>query len=541
MIKDFPLLHREPKSGSKRSRAVIRRRMLQSLCASLLLLPAVDAIAQEPAAPPAPPREFRGAWVATVHGIDWPYEPGDSAAKQQAEIIAICDKAVALKLNALIFQVRPAGDAMYQSDIEPWSPYFTGGMGKAPEPFWDPLDFFIKEAHARGLELHAWFNPFRALSGKQFSGAGNHISVQHPEWCWRYGDNLWMDPGEPGVRARSLAVILDVVKRYEVDGIHMDDYFYPYPIKGKSGSLDFPDDRSWTAAQTAGTKLTRSEWRRENVNSFVQDLYKGIKKEKPWVRFGISPFGLWRPGFPAGCGKGALDPYEDLAADSLKWLQSGWVDYLAPQLYWPIEPANLSFTKFFDWWLTQNTAMRHVWPGMASDRVLRDRQPYEILKQISYTRSRIDYMPPGHVHWNFSALAKNRGKLADLCAQRAYQDVAIVPPASWLGQEKPAPPQMIVVKDGRATWNLADARLETFVKWWYVQTFEKDKWVGRKLLPAAMKEFTMPKGATGIAVRGIGKTGIAGEPASAGALVTGNRTASSTKSASDTKVVAGAE
>lgn len=464
------------------------------------------------AVPPSPPREFRGAWVATVCGIDWPGDAGAPVVKQQAEIVAICDKAAAMGLNALIFQVRPAGDAMYQSDIEPWSPWFTGAMGKAPEPFWDPLDFFIKEAHARGIELHAWFNPFRALSGKTYGGVGKHVSVEHPEWCWQYGSNLWMDPGEPGVRARSLAVMLDVVRRYDVDGIHLDDYFYPYPIKKGGERVEFPDDRAWGAAKSAGVTMTRADWRRENVNTFVRDLYAGIKKEKPWVRLGISPFGLWRPGYPAGCGKGALDPYEDLAADSLKWLQSGWVDYLAPQLYWPIEPANLSFTKFFDWWLTQNTAQRHVWPGMASDRVLHDRQPYEILKEISYTRSRGAYMPPGHLHWNFSALGNNRGKLADLCTQRAYQDFALVPQALWLGNEKPSAPQIIMIKDGKATWSMADARMESSVKWWFVQTLQGDKWVGRKLLPAAIKEFTMPKGAKGIAVRGIGRTGLEGDP-----------------------------
>lgn len=472
---------------------------------------ALLAQTQESKMPPPPLREFRAAWVATVRGIDWPFEPGDPAPKQQAEIVTICEKAAALKLNALIFQVRPAGDAIYKSDIEPWSPWFTGAMAKAPEPFWDPLEFFIKQAHSRGIELHAWFNPFRALSGPKFSGAGKHISIVHPEWCWRYGENLWMDPGEPGVRARSLAVMMDVVQRYDVDGIHMDDYFYPYPIKQGGSTLDFPDGRTWSAAQAAGTKLTRAEWRRENVNTFVRDLYAGIKKEKPWVRFGISPFGLWRPGFPEGTGKGALDPYEELAADSLKWLQSGWVDYLAPQLYWPIEPKNLSFTSFFDWWLSQNTSFRHVWPGLASERVLKDRQPYEILKQISYTRTRINYMPPGHIHWNFSALSKNQGKLSDLCAQRAYQDFAIVPAAPWLGEEKPQAPQLIMVKDGKATWSLADVRFESFVKWWYVQVLEGDRWVGKKLLPVQTKEFSMPPGAKAIAVRGIGKTGLAGE------------------------------
>lgn len=462
--------------------------------------------------PPQPLREFRGAWVATVRGIDFPFEPGDPTEKQKAELTGILDKAVALKLNALIFQVRPAGDAVYRSSLEPWSPWLTNQMGKAPEPLWDPLEFFIKEAHARGVELHAWFNPFRALSGPKYTGSGKHITVTHPQWCMKYGEDTWMDPGEPGVRAHSLAVIMDVLRRYDVDGIHMDDYFYPYPIKGKNGMVPFPDDRSYQAYTKAGGKLSKSDWRRENVNTFVEQLYNSVKREKLWVRVGISPFGIWRPNHPAGHAKGALDPYEALAADSLKWLQSGWLDYLAPQLYWPNEPKNLSFSALFDWWLTQNTARRHVWPGMASDRVLTDRQPHEILKQIGIVRQRSAYMPPGHLHWNFSALGKNKGTLADLCAQRAYQEMALPPSAPWLGLEKPPAPRLTLAGN-TVSWTYDDPRMLTFNKWWYVQTYENGQWVGRRLLPMEVKSYVLPPAAKAVAVRAISLSGISGDPA----------------------------
>jgi uncharacterized lipoprotein YddW (UPF0748 family) len=488
----------------------IRSRLAVCSCLAGWLLAGV-ASAQMPS-PPLPAREFRGAWIATVRGIDWPFEAGASTEKQQAELKAIVEKAQALKLNALIFQVRTMGDACYKSDLEPWSPWITGRMGQAPLPLWDPLDYVIKEAHARGIELHAWFNPFRALSGPKYAAAGNHVSLQHPEWCSKYGEDMWMDPGEPGVRDLAKAVILDVLKRYDVDGIHMDDYFYPYPIRVKGVAKEFEDDRSWKSYQLTGGNRSRAEWRRANVDGFVQEVYQGIKKEKPWVRFGISPFGLWRPGYPEGTGKGALDPYNDLSADSLKWLQEGWCDYLAPQLYWPIKPANLSFSSLFDWWLSQNTSHRHIWPGMASDKVMKDRQPFEILRQISVTRERGATMPPGHIHWNVSSLMKNKGTLADLCDKRAYTQLTLPPSASWLGDTKPPQPQVVMEK-GKAAWNLPDQRMESYVKWWFVQTYEDKAWVSRKVLPLDMKTFPLTKEMKAIAVRAIGLTGMASDAA----------------------------
>ena len=247
--------------------------------------------------PPPPAREFRGAWLVTVANKDWPSKPGLSVAEQKAELIGLLDRAVQLKLNAIIFQVRPSSDAVYASAIEPWSEYLTGTMGKAPQPFYDPLAFAIAEAHRRGLELHAWFNPFRALHPQGKSPVAlNHISRTHPELVRRYGEQSWLDPGEPSVRAYVLRVVMDVVQRYDVDGVQFDDYFYPYPEKGAQGrELEFPDGATWQKFGLANGFLNRDDWRRANVNQFIQNVYQSIKALKPWAKFGISPFGIWRP------------------------------------------------------------------------------------------------------------------------------------------------------------------------------------------------------------------------------------------------------
>src|ERR1022692_3942920 len=228
--------------------------------------------------PPAPVREFRAAWVATVANIDWPSRKTLSTQEQKAELLAILDRAAQLKLNAIIFQVRPACDALYASRIEPWSEYLTGTMGKAPEPFYDPLTFAVEEAHKRGLELHAWFNPYRArLRAANSPVAANHISRTRPQLVREYGEFLWLDPGEREVQDYSLSVVMDVVKRYDVDGVHFDDYFYPYKANDRAGKeLDFPDGSSWQRFGARG-KLNRDDWRRENVNMFIQRVYKSIK------------------------------------------------------------------------------------------------------------------------------------------------------------------------------------------------------------------------------------------------------------------------
>lgn len=466
-----------------------------------------SAIAQIPA-PPMPPREMRATWIATVANINWPRDPDASVETQKKELVALLDSAASFRLNGIVFQVRPAADAMYASTIEPWSPYLTGKMGRAPDPMWDPLEFAVEEAHKRGMELHAWFNPFRASLGTKWEPSDTHAIKQHPEWILRYGANRWMDPGIAAVRQRAVDVILDVTKRYDVDGIHIDDYFYPYPEKGASGTLmEFPDETSYLAYQAGGGTLDRPAWRRQNVDDTVRSIYEGIKAAKRWVKFGISPFGLWRPNHPEGMG-GGLDPYEEMGADSKKWLQRGWLDYLTPQLYWPIEPAKLSFTRYYDWWLEQNTLGRHIWPGMASSRVGDDRVAGEILKQISEVRLRGRQMMPGHFHWNFDALHKDQGKLGTLTKERAYGEIAIPPPTPWLSQTQFPRPVIRAVKGSspyRVNWTFEDERWLPLVRWWVVQTFENGKWTVKRVFRAEDREMEWPDAAQAMAVRAAGR------------------------------------
>ena len=268
-----------------------------------------------------PVGEFRAAWVATVTNMDWPSKPGLSAAIQKREAIELLDRAVALKLNAVIFQVRPHCDAFYRSQLEPWSCYLSGVQGRSPG--YDPLQFWITEAHKRGLELHAWFNPFR-LRHPAMKGDYSEKSIfkRRPHWGYQLKKGYaWLDPGRKEVRDFSTEVIMDVVNRYDIDGVHLDDYFYPYPEFTQNG---FPDSKTYSLYRRNGGTLPQADWRRENINTFVRNLYFNIKKSGKNIRFGISPFGIWRPNHPRGI-KG-LDAYEAIYADSKKWLQEGWVD-----------------------------------------------------------------------------------------------------------------------------------------------------------------------------------------------------------------------
>jgi uncharacterized lipoprotein YddW (UPF0748 family) len=279
--------------------------------------------------------------------------------------------------------------------------------------------------------------------------------------------------------------------------------------------VPFPDDASYKTYQASGGTLDKSHWRRQNVDTLVHELYDGIKATKKWVKFGISPFGLWRPNVPPGTG-GGLDPYEELSADSLKWLQNGWLDYMVPQLYWPIEPAKLSFTTYYDWWLSQNRQNRHIWPGMAVDRVGKDRGPGEILQQISVVRQRGTIMTPGHFHWNFGSLVKNTLEVADLTKARAYQLKAIPPASPWLGPvELPAPTITTTIKSkqGHASWAMSDPRWLTHIRWWTLQTLNDGKWTLHSVHPVTTTEIPWPKNATAIALRAADNTWTLSPPA----------------------------
>lgn len=435
--------------------------------------------------PPPAPREFRAAWVSTVANIDWPSRQNLSAAQQQAEAIAILDRAKALNLNAIVLQVRPSADAIYASQIEPWSEYLTGQQGKPPQPWYDPLKFWVAQAHARGIELHAWFNPYRARHNIAKSPAApNHITRSNPAAVKTYGKFEWMDPGEESAVRQTLDVVLDVVRRYDIDGVHIDDYFYPYPIeaptatgaetaalngKAAKAELDFPDDPSWQRYLAGGGKLDRASWRRQNVNRLIEALYEGIHKEKRWVRFGISPFGLGRPDRrPPGIV--GFSQYDKLYADAETWLQNGWLDYFTPQLYWSIKQPGQAYDVLLDYWLGQNTLGRHVWPGLYTSRVgiappAKDYPPQEIIEQIAVTRSRPT--AGGHVHFSMVALMENRKGLGDQLRTVSYATPALVPATPWLGKAVPEAPSVAATRKGSAVrLKLAAGKAHTLYAVW---------------------------------------------------------------------------
>ena len=422
--------------------------------------------------PPPSPREFRAAWVSTVANIDWPTKPNLNGAQQRAEAIAILDRAKSLNLNAVVLQVRPSADAIYPSTLEPWTEYLTGAQGAAPQPMYDPLKFWVTEAHARGLQLHAWFNPYRARhSGAKSPVSGSHIAKTNPAAVKSYGGFLWMDPGEESASKQTLDVVLDVVRRYDIDGVHIDDYFYPYPIEaagaageaaaldGKGGNgtktaakpeLDFPDQPAWQRYLLAGGKLDRAGWRRQNVNHLIEALYTGIHREKSWVLFGISPFGLGKPALrPAGIN--GFSQYDKLYADAELWLQNGWLDYLSPQLYWAIAPAPQAYPVLLDYWVAQNSRGRHIWPGLFTSRVgapTKSFPPGEILQQIDITRARP--AANGHVHFSMAALMENRKGLSDQLKAGQYATQALVPASPWLGSAPPGSPVVLAKREAGA-------------------------------------------------------------------------------------------
>lgn len=456
--------------------------------------------------PPAP-REFRGLWVASVANIDWPSAPGLSAARQKEELVELLDQAARVRINAIILQVRPMCDALYRSSREPWSPYLTGVMGR--DPGYDPLALAIREAHRRGMELHAWFNPFRARHSTARSISPDHVSKRRADVVRRYGDQEWLDPGEPWAREYSLGVIVDVVRRYDVDGVHLDDYFYPYPIRENNQVTAFPDDASWKR-YGAASGLSRADWRRSNVDDFVARLYRGVKAEKRWVKVGISPFGIWRPGNPPQVR--GLDAYNELFADSRGWLARGWVDYLSPQLYWPIAPPAQSFPVLLAWWAQQNPRGRHIWPGSNASKVgPQGWSAEEIVEQIRVTRAQRG--AGGNVLFSAAPLRENRVGLAG-ALQAVYAAPALVPPSRWLDDAPPPAPEVREMQDARTSerW-LQISGTGPAPAWWLVRLRYGDQWRMR-VLPGQQGAFDLPRPAADvISVAAVDHAGNLSPPA----------------------------
>jgi uncharacterized lipoprotein YddW (UPF0748 family) len=415
-------------------------------------------------------REFRAAWIATVDNIDFPSKRTLTIEEQRAELVEALDLARKLRLNAIIFQVRPAADAVYASKLEPWSEYLTGQMGKGQA--FDPLSFIVAEAHKRGILVHAWFNPYRAYhpSGKTMSN--DHISKTNPEIVRQYGRYMWLDPTDQAAKKHSLSVIADVLRRYDIDGVHFDDYFYPYAEKDARGNnIDFPDHANWEKYKASGGKLDRGDWRRSHVNDFIESVGREVKKIKPQVMYGISPFGIWQPmpdrqivGFNA---------YAELYADSKKWLQDGTVDYLAPQLYWETGRPNLSFPVLLDWWKEQNKKRRHIWPGIATYRIGRPGYDADMIAgQIGITRQ--DQLTLGAIHFSFKSLRNDMGGIQAKLRESVYTRDAIIPASPWMKAARPASPKIDLKRDEkyvRASW-----RPVTGAFWYVVYAKDRNGW-----------------------------------------------------------------
>lgn len=480
---------------------------------------------------PEPMTEFRGVWVATVANIDWPSEPGLPVIKQKEELITLLDKSASLHFNAIIFQVRPAADAMYHSHLEPWSYYLTGKMGRAPLPEFDPLEFIVQEAHKRGMELHAWFNPYRAghPADKSDEISPDHISKTHPEYVVEYGDYLWLDPGSEGAREHTISVIMDVVERYNIDGIHFDDYFYPYP--SYAGGADFPDQKSWNIAQQNGNTLSRGDWRRENVNILMKELSDRIKQTKPHVKFGISPFGIWRPGFPENTT--GFDAYENLYADSRLWIKEGWVDYFTPQIYYKMDQIPQPFPVMLDWWLQQNDYDRHIWPGLYTSRLRtqdRNWSREEIIGQIYTSRG----FPgvSGAIHFSMKTFLENTHGFNRQIAAGPHALPSVVPASHWMEDNVPSPPSAEVMDYGDFYSLHIEHDKPESVRWWIVRS-GTDGIIDYDVIPAHRRDIRYYGGRAmkrpdEIRITAVNRLGIQGREVSVSTKTIQNQTTDTT-------------
>jgi len=381
-----------------------------------------------------PKYEFRGVWIATVENIDWPSKRGLPVEQQKQEFINILDMHYRNGMNAVIVQVRPVADAFYPSTLEPWSEYLNGKQGLPPTPYYDPLQFMIEETHKRGMEFHAWINPYRAVfSVGKSSVSPSHITKIKKEWAVTYGKYKWLDPGIPEVREHTARVVRDIVSRYEVDAIHMDDYFYPYRESG-----DFPDGKSFAKY---GNGMDKADWRRANVDSIIKLLSETIKNTNPRVKFGISPFGIWRnkKQDPAGSNTNGSSNYDDLYADIRLWLQEQWIDYVAPQLYWQIGHKLADYTTLLDWW-SRNVYGRQLFVGHAMYRANEAawQNKNELPNQIQMLRNNSNVM--GSVYFSSKNFIPNPHGWTDSLRENYYSTPAIVPPMKWIDSVPPPKP-----------------------------------------------------------------------------------------------------
>ena len=407
-------------------------RVKSLLCVFFLLLMAGGVFAQVQTGSAYPKREFRAAWIQSVNG----QFRGMPTEKLKQNLIGQLNSLQKAGINAIIFQVRPEADALYASRLEPWSRFLTGVQGKAPEPYWDPMQFMIDECHKRGMEFHAWINPYRTKTTLKSELAPNHVYNIHPEWFVTYGDQLYFDPALPESRRHICMVVSDIVSRYDVDAIHMDDYFYPYPIKGK----DFPDDASF--ARFGGGFSNKGDWRRSNVNVLIKKLHETIREIKPWVKFGVSPFGIYRneSSDPLGSKTKGLQNYDDLYADVLLWAREGWIDYNIPQIYCHIGHPVADYETLVKWW-ARNTENRPLFIGQSVMNTVQNADPKnpsinQLPRKMALQRA---YQTiGGSCQWPASAVVENAGKYRDALIAEYHKYPALPPVFDFMDNEAPA-------------------------------------------------------------------------------------------------------
>lgn len=409
----------------------MRNSILKTLCATAFCVFAFSAAFSQPH------QEFRAAWVATVDNIDWPSRGNYDSEKQKAEYISLLEMHKRNGMNAVIVQIRPATDAFYPSQYEPWSQWLSGKQGRPPYPYYDPLEFMVTEAHKRGLEFHAWCNPYRAeFSIGKSSIAPTHITRIHPEWFLAYGGKRYFDPGNKDAQDHVIRVIRDVVKRYDIDAVHFDDYFYPYRIAGK----EFPDQSSY---EKYGAGMNKEDWRRSNVDSIISKLSVAIKEEKPYCKFGISPFGVWRNNDKDSLGsatRAGQTNYDDLYADVLLWLKKGWIDYVAPQIYWEIGHKAAPYEVLVDWW-SKHTYGRHCYIGLGIYRAGSNaawRDPSLLPRQINMLRQYPEIQ--GAIYFSSKSFESNPNGWSDSLRYNYYKNPALIPPMPWIDSIRPEAP-----------------------------------------------------------------------------------------------------
>ncbi len=412
--------------------------------------------------------EFRGVWVATVENIDWPSKRGLSNEDQKKEFIALLDMHQKNGMNAIVMQVRPAGDAFYPSSLEPWSEYLMGTQGLPPSPFYDPLVFMIQETHKRGMEFHAWINPYRAVFNvNKSSVAPSHLTRLHPEWFLTYGDKKYFNPGLPEVWQHTNRVVYDIVSRYDIDAIHMDDYFYPYPIAGK----EFPDEATYAKNKRG---LNKDDWRRSNCDTIIKQLNATIRRANPGVQFGISPFGVWRNKSvdPRGSNtKAGQTNYDDLYADILLWLEKGWIDYVTPQIYWEHGHPLANYDEIIDWW-NDNSYGKNLYIGHGIYRA-GSNPGWKDKNEIPYQINRVRNLKNtnGSIYFSSKSFNTNANGWNDSLQQHYYQKPALLPTMPWLVQYAMETPTVIKKSGDEYTINNAQ---KTGIKQYAILKKEKE-------------------------------------------------------------------